>query len=186
MVAPRISIRAPDRACPSSSPGLSLRSHVPRTISSGWIAAPVSKVAQYVPDCVIRAMYRGADRSIFPDSLDTIRWLPKGSTKAVFIPIGANIPEPLAGATSSSETRGSTRTVAIFCLTGAPHFHRELQEIAEAMRSVVASGAKIRLLFFGRGTDDAREDIGHAFCDMPIEVADHGASSYDGNHRNSS
>ena len=122
-------------------------------------------------DCVIRAMYRGADRSIFPDSLDTIRWLPKGSTKAVFIPIGANIPEPLAGATSSSETRGSTRTVAIFCLTGAPHFHRELQEIAEAMRSVVASGAKIRLLFFGRGTDDAREDIGHAFCDMPIEVS---------------
>ena len=131
-------------------------------------------LARLLPPCqdwVIRAMYRKADKSIFPDSLETIGWLPKGSAKAVFIPIGANIPEPLAAATSSPEVRSSTRTVAIFCLTGAPHFHRELQEIAEAIRSVVASGTKIRLLFFGRGTDEAREDIGHTFCNMPVEIS---------------
>lgn len=122
-------------------------------------------------DWVIRAMYRKADKSIFPDKLETIRWLPKGSNKAVFIPIGANIQEPFAGATTSSEIKSSTRTVAIFCLTGAPHFHRELQEIAEATRSVVASGTKIHLLFFGRGTDEAREDIGHAFRNTPVEVS---------------
>ena len=120
---------------------------------------------------VIRAMHRRADKSIFPDSLGTIGWLPKGSKKAVFIPIGANIPEPVAGAAAGSEIGNTTRTVAIFCLTGAPHFHRELQEIAEAARAVVASGTKIRLLFFGRGTAEAREDIGHAICNMPVEFS---------------
>lgn len=122
-------------------------------------------------DWVIRAMHSKADKSIFPDSLATIGWLPKDSNKAVFIPIGANIPEPLAGAAASSEIKSTTRTIAIFCLTGAPHFRRELREIVEATRSVIASGAKVRLLFLGRGTAEAREDIGQAFCNMPVEVS---------------
>jgi glycosyltransferase involved in cell wall biosynthesis len=116
-------------------------------------------------------MHRQAEKSIFPDSLETIGWLPKSSNKAVFIPIGANIPEPLAGVASSSEIRGTSRTVAIFCLTGAPHFHRELREIAEASLSVVGNGTRIRLLFLGRGTAEAREEITHAFSDMSVEIS---------------
>ena len=118
-------------------------------------------------DWVIRAMHSKADKSIFPDSLATIGWLPKDSNKAVFIPIGANIPEPLAGAAASSEIKSTTRTIAIFCLTGAPHFHREVREIVEATRSVVASGTRFVSYFWGGVRRKQGKTSGMPFATCP-------------------
>lgn len=119
---------------------------------------------------VIRRLYRGAAKSIFPEPLEKIGWLPKGGSKAAFIPIGANIPEPRELA-ATAEKGGAAKTVAIFCVTGTPHDRVEIEDISEAARVSLANGAKLRFLFFGRGTAEARERIAHAFRDIPVEIS---------------
>lgn len=119
---------------------------------------------------VIRRLYRGADKSIFPEPLEKIGWLPRGESKAAFIPIGANIPERPAPA-ATAQRNGAAKTVAVFCVTGAPHDRVEIEDISEAARVSVANGAKLHLLFFGRGTPEAREQIARAFRGISAEVS---------------
>lgn len=121
-------------------------------------------------DWVIRRLHRGAAKSIFPEPLERIAWLPRGESKAAFIPIGANIPERHAPAATAEKSRNA-RTVAVFCVTGAPHDRVEIDDISEAARVSLGNGAKLRFLFFGSGTPEARERIAHAFRGIPVEVS---------------
>jgi glycosyltransferase involved in cell wall biosynthesis len=119
---------------------------------------------------VIRRLYRRAEKAIFPEPLDNIRWLPKGESKAAFIPIGANVPDrPAPQATA--ESNGAAKTVAVFCVTGAPHDRAEIEDISEAARVSIENGVKLRFLVFGRGTAEAKERIALAFRDIPVEVS---------------
>lgn len=119
---------------------------------------------------VIRRTYGLASKAIFADPLESICWLPKGHSKAAFIPIGANIPTRVSAA-ANLRGSGEGRTVAIFCVTGAPHASIEIEEIAHTARSAISSGAPLRFVFFGRGTSEAREQIECAFRDIPVEVS---------------
>jgi glycosyltransferase involved in cell wall biosynthesis len=123
-------------------------------------------------DWVVRRLYGGATRAIFADPLETLRWLPKNDSKSVFIPIGANIPEQHRE--SSSACNGNAKTVAIFCLSDPPNRGRELAEIAHAMGCAAKSGLNARVVFMGRGTFEAREDILRAFHALPVEVTNLG------------
>jgi glycosyltransferase involved in cell wall biosynthesis len=120
---------------------------------------------------VIRRFYGGAEKSVFADPLESIAWLPKNHAKAAFISIGANIPEPAARVDFSGERDGKTKTVAVFCLTEPPQQEIELGDISHAVRSAVASGSKLRVVFLGRGTEEAREEIVRVFSDVPVEVS---------------
>jgi glycosyltransferase involved in cell wall biosynthesis len=126
-------------------------------------------------DWVVRRLYRGATRAIFADPLETIHWLPQGESKAAFISIGANIPEQPQEPISTRN--GNARTVAIFCLSDPPNRGRELSEIAHAMRCVSTSGLSARIVFMGRGTPEASEEIKEAFRSVPVEVANLGLQS---------
>jgi glycosyltransferase involved in cell wall biosynthesis len=119
---------------------------------------------------VIRRLYRGAEKSIFPEPLENIGWLPRGESKATFIPIGANIPERAAPA-ATADNNGAAKTVAVFCVTGAPHDRVEIEDISEAARVAAANGAKPRFLFFGRGTPEARGKIADAFRGISADVS---------------
>jgi glycosyltransferase involved in cell wall biosynthesis len=99
-----------------------------------------------------------------------IRWLPDDDSKGTFIPIGANVPGRMSPAAIRPDENG-TKTVAIYCVTGAPHASAEIEEIAYAARSAVSSGAPIRFVFFGRGTSEVRKQIECAFRDIPVEVS---------------
>jgi glycosyltransferase involved in cell wall biosynthesis len=123
-------------------------------------------------DWIVRRLYGGATKAIFADPLETLRWLPKNDSKSVFIPIGANIPEQHRE--SSSASNGNAKTVAIFCLSDPPNRGRELAEIAHAMGHAAKSGLNPRVVFMGRGTPEAREDILRAFHTVPVEVTNLG------------
>jgi glycosyltransferase involved in cell wall biosynthesis len=122
-------------------------------------------------DWVIWRLYRSAMKSIFADPLEKIGWLPNNRAKAAFIPIGANISAPPAGAGSSGASEDPAKTVAVFCLTEPPKQDLELDDISYAVRSAAANGSKIRIIFLGRGTDEAREEIARVFADVPVEVS---------------
>lgn len=127
---------------------------------------------------VIRRLYLAASKVIFIDPLDKIDWLPSASTKAVFIPIGANIPERSSKNASPPRT-GQIRTVAVYCLSDAPNRHREIQDIAHAMRCLAQRGLRARVVFFGRGTAEAKEEVESAFNSATVQVENLGLQSAD-------
>jgi glycosyltransferase involved in cell wall biosynthesis len=130
-------------------------------------------------DWVIRRLYSGANAAIFLDPLDKIRWLPSDASKATFIAIGANIPEGRGEESDRRDENRNTKTVVVFCLSDPPNRHRELADIAHAMRIVAQRGVKARALFLGRGTDEAQEEIQRLFGSETGEAVNLGLQSAD-------
>jgi len=126
---------------------------------------------------VIRRLYGGSAKGIFADPLETVRWLPKDHAKAAFIPIGANIPEPERSAEVSGARNGAAKTVAVFCLSDPPNRELEVGDIASAMRSASTNGSKLQVIFLGRGTAEAQQEIDRAFDGIPVQVSNFGLRS---------
>jgi glycosyltransferase involved in cell wall biosynthesis len=118
---------------------------------------------------VTRRLYGLAAKAIFADSLETIEWLPTDS-KATFIPIGASVPERVS-LTAKPRGDGATKSVAIFCVTGAPQASIEIEEIAQAARFAASNNSSLRFVFLGRGTAEAKDLIISAFRDIPVELS---------------
>jgi len=137
---------------------------------SRWI----DRIRTGCQDWAVRALYQRAEKAIFADPLESIPWLPKNETKSVYIPIGANIPEPLPR--SKCEENGR-KTVAIFCLSDPPHRQREVNDISKATRSVASKGTQLRVVFLGRGTAEANAEIDRAFKGSSVEVLNLGLRS---------
>jgi len=131
----------------------------------------------FCQDWVIRQLYRGATKAIFPDPLETIAWLPPSSEKAVFIPIGANLPEPAWNLGPLGRERDSAKTVAVFCLSEAPAMERELHDISCAIRFAAAKVPTLRLLFLGKGTQEAKQEIERVFSGDSIKIENLGLQS---------
>jgi glycosyltransferase involved in cell wall biosynthesis len=130
-------------------------------------------------DWIIRRLYAYANKAIFLDPLERIRWLPDGASKAAFIPIGANIPEYRPETAPPGARNGQVKTVAVFCLSDAPNRRREIVDIAHAMRFVAQQGVNARVVFLGRGTTEAREEIEELFDSTTGEAVSFGLQSAD-------
>ncbi len=128
---------------------------------------------------IVRRLFQLADRSIFTDPLETVRWLPKQDPKAVSIPIGGNIPEVPFRSRGSNEGSAAVKTIAVYCLGDPPHRALELADISEAIRLLPPKGSRVRLMFLGRGTSEASADIASTFSAMPIELLNLGIQSAD-------
>lgn len=135
----------------------------------------IDRIRGACQDWVIRKLYEGCQTPIFVDR--TITWLPKGDTKSIFVPIGANIPESSVRSETLTEERGGTKTVAIFCLTEAPKRQTEIGDIAFAARCAANRIPQIRIVFLGRGTAEAKEEIERAFSGTAVEVRNLGLLS---------
>jgi glycosyltransferase involved in cell wall biosynthesis len=123
---------------------------------------------------IVRALYRRADRSIFTAPLHIIAWLPRSAAKATFIPIGANIPEPGVHPSAAGDRNGAGKTVAVFCLSDPPNLQNELEDISLAVRAAAKGGANLRVVFLGRGTAEAKNEIESAFARIPVKVSNLG------------
>lgn len=140
--------------------------HEPRgSEGSRWI----DRVRRECQEWVIRRLYQAADRPIFADPLNQIAWLPKADAKAVFIPIGASVPQPSPRAIGA-RNRNGRRTIVVYCVDGPPHRGWQLEDISHAVRFICGNGLKIRLVFLGRGTEEAREEIERAIEGLPLEL----------------
>jgi glycosyltransferase involved in cell wall biosynthesis len=124
-------------------------------------------------DWVVRQIYNGVDVSIFADPLNTIDWLPNSDNRAVFIPIGANLPELRGPIEASNIKQAEPQTVAIYCLSDPPNLRNELTDISKAVR-IAANGRKLRVIFLGRGTPEAQREITQAFDGAPAEISNFG------------
>jgi len=137
-----------------------------------WEVPPTDLLDRFRAACqdlVIRMLYLSASKAIFADPLETVSWLPNRHAKAVFIPIGGNIPEPVSGPPVARVKR-VLKTVAVFCLSDPPRQQTELDEISYAVRMVSAAVPSLRLVLVGKGTAEAKEQAEQMFAGTPVEV----------------
>ncbi len=137
----------------------------------------IDRIRGTCQDWVIRKLYEGCETPILVDPVATIRWLPKNDTKSIFVPIGANIPEPAVRSEPAREGCYAGKAVAIFCLTEPPNMQTEVGDIAFAVRCATRRIPRMRVIFLGRGTPEAREEIERAFSDTAVEVRNLGLVS---------
>jgi glycosyltransferase involved in cell wall biosynthesis len=143
-----------------------------------WEVPPadwLDRVRAVSQNCVIRALYYAASKAIFADPIETITWLPEKSKKAIFIPIGGNIPEPAT--CGALMNRSPRKTVAVFCLSDPPRQQQELEEIWHAVRMALSRIATLRLVLVGKGTAEAREHVEQIFAGVAVEVQNLGIRS---------
>jgi len=129
---------------------------------------------------VIQKLHDMCETSVFPEPLETIGWLRRGDEKAVFIPIGANIPDAVTASAQVDRKNSASKTVAIYCLSDPPHLHREIADISGAAKIAAQDGTKLRVFFLGRGTSEASDEIRRAFEGIPADATNWGIQSSEG------
>ncbi len=123
---------------------------------------------------VMRTAYRLAERSVLTVPPDRAPWLPADSRKAVFVPVGANIPSVQdLGLESSTRTTPAQKTVAVFGVSTWPAAQQ--QEVKDIARAVLAAAKKfpgLRLLVMGRGAEEAGSRFHEALngCKANLDV----------------
>jgi glycosyltransferase involved in cell wall biosynthesis len=137
----------------------------------------IDRIRGIVQDWVVRRLYGGAARAIMLDPLGKISWLPRGESKAAFVPIGANVPEPPERAERAAGRNDPCKTIAVFCVDFPPYRERELEEISHAVRSAFTKGLGLRIIFVGKGSTEAKEEVDRAFEGIPVEVVNLGIRS---------
>ena len=134
-------------------------------------ARMIDRIRAASQDFVVRWLHRLTELSIFTLPLAHIPWLGSNDPKSVFIPLGPNVPENLTATfPPNAGGAGAAKTVCVFCLSERPGRDRELSDIASASRAAAAAGAKLRVVFVGRGTENAAAEIAAAFEGSGIET----------------
>lgn len=141
--------------------------HDPRTYSGSRFVDRTRRICQRY---VMRCAYRITNSSILTIPLEDVPWVPRDPSKAVFIPVGSNIP-PMAGSISNGRTSNSgAKTIAVFSMTdggSAP----EIDDIAFAVKSVEQQVPGLRLVTLGRGSKAAEETLRHKLSGVRAEFA---------------
>ncbi len=125
----------------------------------------------------MRRAYRMANRSVFTTPIENIAWLPKGSRKASFVPIGANIPELQIRPHEAHGEKDRPKTVAVFGVTGGEHIASEVRQIAHAVRHASKKNAPLRLNVLGRHSKEAEPLLRRALEGVEVIVTTQGVIS---------
>jgi glycosyltransferase involved in cell wall biosynthesis len=127
----------------------------------------IGRVREYCQLEVLKRLYAQADRAIFTIEVEKISWLPSRHEKAVFIPVGANCPEPPL---VTRVKTGEARTVAVYGVTGGAHIRSEVADIGFAMKRATRTAGRLRLVVVGRGSKEAEPVLRQEFLGTNIAV----------------
>lgn len=106
---------------------------------------------------VMRSAYQLADKSILPVALDHAPWLPPDHRKAVFIPVGSNV--PAIAARRSPSNGNKLKTIAVFGVTGDGSVGNEVADIAYVAKAAAGQVRRIRLTTLGRGSKESESQL---------------------------
>lgn len=109
-----------------------------------------------------------ADHAVFTVAPECISWHAKGTENSSFIPVGANLPFPLA--LQQHEEIHSPPSVAVYSITGGVPGERETRLIIGAMSYASRKIGALRLLAFGRHAEIREAVLREGLRDQPITL----------------
>jgi glycosyltransferase involved in cell wall biosynthesis len=120
---------------------------------------------------VIRRLYRAAEKVIFTVPLQNVPWLEQNHAKALYIPIGANIPERIANRNTGKLEKRASKIVAVFCLSLSSQRLIEIVDLVRAAERVRGSIGDVRFVILGKGSEEARPEIEAALSGKGVEFS---------------
>lgn len=117
----------------------------------------VDRVRRNCQRLVMRSAYRLADKSILPVALERTSWLPADHAKAVFIPVGPNVPAVTACRALSNGHK--PKTIAVFGVSGGRSADNEIADIAYVAKAAAGQLRGIRLTTLGRGSKESESRL---------------------------
>jgi glycosyl transferase family 1 len=114
---------------------------------------------------------RSCDLGIFTVAMGKIPWIGKKHTRAISIPVGANLPEPETAWTMQREGANRLPTICVFGITGGEGGIWEIASISEALQIAAERLGKLRLVVMGRHSDTAEKALRNLMDKLPIEIS---------------
>jgi glycosyltransferase involved in cell wall biosynthesis len=130
----------------------------------------IDKLRRRVQLRTMRKALRGSDGAIFTVPTEKVRWIPQHFPKAVFIPVGANLPGLPASDARTVNPTHEKPTVAVFGITGGDAGRKEIARIVEAVRFSAKQIRNLRLVIVGRNSKTAELPLRKALSDVPAEI----------------
>lgn len=134
----------------------------------------VDRTRRQMQLATMRRALRLADLAIVTVPAEKIPWAGGAPRKPIFIPVGANLPEP-ERAWKLRETRaGRVPTIAVFSLSPGQLGEEEARTIARAALRVTEQIGALRIVLMGRNSDVARAPLEQGLRGKPVELVVHG------------
>ncbi len=109
-----------------------------------------------------------ADAAVFTVAPEKISWLSGALSKAIFIPVGPNLPIPVEDIPVAGN---SVPTIGVFSITGGEAGARETEVILAAVTRAAAQLGKLRLSIFGRHAELRESELRRGLQDLPVELS---------------
>lgn len=119
----------------------------------------------------MRTAMRLADLSVLTVQPEKLSWIADRERKAVFIPVGANLPSPERAWVKAEAQSRKVPAVAVFSLSEGAVGERETQAIAEAALYVTEKLGALRLLILGRNSALAQKPLQERLFGKPVEIS---------------
>ena len=117
---------------------------------------------------VMHTVLTFSDHAVFTVTPERLSWPPSAPVKSSFIPVGANLPFPLAP--QQHEEIHSPPAVGVFSITGGTAGDRETRDIIAAVRYASQELGKLRLLVFGRNAEVRENALREGLRDVAVEL----------------
>jgi len=135
-----------------------------------WVDRFRRKIQLYV----MRRIVRMADVAVVTICAANIAWLPKNLQNVVFIPVGANLPNPENAWQHTKKGHMEKPTVAVFSMTDGGAGEKENEHIAAAVRFASDKIGPVRLSVLGRHSDIGGRALREKLAGSHVEVVIHG------------
>ncbi len=114
---------------------------------------------------------RSSDLGVFTVPVSKIPWIGKKHTRAIFIPVGANLPEPEAAWKMQHSEENRVATVAVYGISGGEGGIWEMANLSEALHVATERLGKLRLVVMGRNSNTAEKALRNLMATLPVEVS---------------
>lgn len=130
----------------------------------------IDRIRRAVQLFTMRKAMRLADLSVLTVPPEKLSWIAAREQKAVFIPVGANLPSPERAWVKTGTQSTKVPAVAVFSLSEGDVGEREAQAIAETALYVTEKLGTLRLLILGRNSALAQKPLQERLFGKPVEV----------------
>jgi glycosyltransferase involved in cell wall biosynthesis len=130
----------------------------------------IDKLRRRAQNHTMSEALRSCDLGVFTVPTSKIPWLGKKHTRVIFIPVGANLPEPETAWSAERDETNRPPAIAVFGITGGEGGIWEIASISEALQIVAERLGKLRLVVMGRHSDTTEKALKNLMEKQPIEI----------------
>ena len=134
----------------------------------------VDRLRRFVQIRVMQGLVQLADVAIVNVPPENVRWLPRGLQKAVFIPVGANLPTPEKAWSRPRTSKDLPPSVAIFSPSGGRVGKEEAETIADVASYAAQRLGALRLVVLGRNSEAGALQLKEKLSGTSVQIEVHG------------